>query len=83
MPPEINYCGRQYLRGSAVSALPTHGWSYTHVITDYPEGWPIYAGRPNGNGGVDSTIPGLPCTMGLALKHGNGGYVQYGLLGGP
>lgn len=83
VPPEISYCGREYLRGSTIPSLPTKDWSFTQVMTVYPEGWRVYSKQPLGNDGVNALAPGLPCTMGLVLEQKNDTYVQYGLSGGP
>jgi hypothetical protein len=82
-PPEINYCGRQYVQGSTVTTLATAEWTFTQVMTVYPEGWHVDAKQPRGDTGVVTSVPGLPCTMGLVLEQRNDSYVQYGLSGGP
>lgn len=80
-PPRVSYCGRDYLRGRTVTALPTRGYSFVQVMRIEPEGWRVYSMNP-----VDadvSPIAGLPCTMGLVVEVDDDRLVEYGLDGGP
>lgn len=84
IPPRIGYCGRDYIHGATISALPTQDWTYIQVIEIQPNGWRVYSKQPKGvASGSSAPVSGLPCTMGLVLKESNSQFVQYGLSGGP
>jgi hypothetical protein len=85
IPPAIQFCGREYDRGSTLTALPTQDWVFTQVTTIEPGGWAVYSKKPRitGNTGAATSIPGLPCTMGLVVKQSDNQFVQYGLSGAP
>lgn len=79
-PPSVSYCGRRYDQGRTVPAL-SPAYTYSRVMIVEPSGWPVYAMRPAASS--EQQLPGIPCTMGLALKRGTDQYVLYGLVGGP
>ena len=79
-PPRIQYCGREYLRGTTVAAIPSHEYKLVQVMTIEPAGLAAYAEQPVKN--TTQSVANLPCAMGLVVKQGDQ-YVQYGLSGGP
>jgi hypothetical protein len=83
VPGRIDFCGRQYLRGSTVAEIPADDWSLVPATTVYPMWWHVYEKQPRQGGVADPDVPGLPCTMGLVLRLHDGDYVQYALSGGP
>lgn len=80
IPPRIGYCGRDYLRGSTVAALPSQEGKLVQVTTIEPAGRAVYAMQSAQSG--TAAVAGLPCTMGLVVKQGDQ-FVQYALSGGP
>ena len=80
IPPRIGYCGRDYLRGTTVAALPGQYGKLVQVTTIEPAGRAVYAMQPTQS--AVTSVPNLPCAMSLVVKQGNS-YVQYALSGGP
>lgn len=82
IPPRIEYCGREYDRGSAVGAgtFDAHDGNLVQVLTIEPAGRPVYAKPPPPD--FVPSVGNLPCAMGLLIKDGDS-YIQYGLSGGP
>jgi hypothetical protein len=83
IPPRIGYCGRDYIRGATVKALPKQGDKLVQVMTIEPANRAVYAIVPiqPAHGGA-AAVAGLPCAMGLVVKQGDS-YAQYALSGGP
>ena len=81
VPPSISYCGRRFDQGRTVADLPK-GYAYGQVMTVEPSGWPVYTQRPTSDA-VAPDVPGIACTMGLALRRSDHEFVLYGLVGGP
>lgn len=80
IPPRIEYCGREYDRGSTVATLPSQGGKLVQVMTIEPAGRAVYAQQTTQGG--PTGVANLPCAMGVIVKQGDQ-YVQYGLSGGP
>jgi hypothetical protein len=80
VPSRISYRGRNYDRGTDVTALPA-GYTVKQVMTVEPAGWAVYSTTTT-NSGV-AAVPGLPCTMGLALRRSDHELIRYALDGGP
>jgi hypothetical protein len=80
IPPRIGYCGRDYIRGMTVKALPRQGDELVQVMTIEPAHRAVYAVQPTRGGAA--AVAGLPCAMGLVVKQGDS-YAQYALSGGP
>ncbi|HZP54127.1 hypothetical protein [Actinocrinis sp.] len=80
IPPRIEYCGREYDRGTTVAALPGQDTVLVQVMTVEPAGRAVYTLRSVT--GTVAPVANPPCAMGLIVKQSDK-YVQYGLSGGP
>ncbi|MGV8977084.1 MAG: hypothetical protein ACOH17_03485 [Cellulomonas sp.] len=91
-PDRIDFCGRQFLRGTPgltradigeqVTATRDGGSAPVQTVAEVPPlvGQPLLAAlTPR----AEQLDPGGPCTMVVYLKTGADAYTAYGLSGGP